>query len=86
METGRYTKLPLEERFCQLCNNNAVEDELHFLCVCPTFNVTRTKLYDDVCVRHPGLNTLNDEDKLILLLTKEQKCIGEYIYSQSLGV
>ena len=31
IEVGRYRDIPLKERICQLCNN-AVEDEIHFLC------------------------------------------------------
>ena len=32
------------ERVCKKCNNNAVEDEIHFLCECPMYDDLR-KLY-----------------------------------------
>ena len=30
IETGRYAKVPLQNRICQLCNSNQIEDEMHF--------------------------------------------------------
>ena len=35
IESGWHKKLSVEERVCKKCNNNAVEDEIHFLCECP---------------------------------------------------
>ena len=34
METGCFTNVLLENRTCVLCNNEEIEDEIHFLCVC----------------------------------------------------
>ena len=31
-ETGRYRNVPADERLCEICNLNLVEDEIHFLC------------------------------------------------------
>jgi len=31
IETGRYRKIPCDERLCSLCNCNNIEDETHFL-------------------------------------------------------
>ncbi len=36
IETGRYCNLKLEERICELCNQET-EDEAHFVCSCQTF-------------------------------------------------
>ena len=44
IELGRHKKLCVEERVCKKCNDNAVEDEIHFLCECPMYNDLR-KLY-----------------------------------------
>ena len=30
VETGRYNKIPLDERICPLCSCNKIEDEIHF--------------------------------------------------------
>ena len=35
IETGRFTRLNISERVCQICNNGSIEDEIHFLLTCP---------------------------------------------------
>ena len=34
IETGRFRNLPVEQRICELCELDMVEDEVHFLCTC----------------------------------------------------
>ena len=34
IEMGRYEKLAVEERVCNFCDADEVEDEKHFLCKC----------------------------------------------------
>ena len=50
IEKGRHCKpkLPIQERTCKLCNNNTVEDEQHFICVCPAYQILRQE-YIDKC-------------------------------------
>ena len=43
IETGRYDKLPVEDRRCLLCAE-AVEDELHYLVRCPRLESIRTTM------------------------------------------
>ena len=38
IERGRHLNIPREERLCQLCDMNKVEDEEHFILECPTYN------------------------------------------------
>jgi hypothetical protein len=48
IEIGRYTvprKTPVENRTCQLCNSNCIEDERHFVLNCPFFNTEREVLF-----------------------------------------
>ena len=40
IETGRFLGLNVEDRLCQVCDQNAVENEIHFLLHCT--------LYDDL--------------------------------------
>ena len=55
IETGRYVpifdktwkknrKRTANERLCKLCRLNDIENEYHFLCVCPVYNSRRTIL------------------------------------------
>jgi exonuclease III len=44
IELGRQVKpvkVPVQQRFCKLCNLGAVEDEDHFLLVCPAYQAIR---------------------------------------------
>ena len=41
IQTGRYNTLPRNERRCLICNTNDIEDEFHFICICPCYNDIR---------------------------------------------
>ncbi len=46
IELGRQIKpmkVPVQQRYCKLCNLDAVEDEDHFLLVCPTYQNVRKR-------------------------------------------
>ena len=60
IERGRYHNIPKAERTCKFCTLNAVENEYHFLLVCP-LNRKRTYLKHYYC-RWP---TLSKFDKLM---------------------
>lgn len=45
IETGRYENIPREQRICQFCNMRKVEDEYHFLLVCPNYRDLRRKFF-----------------------------------------
>ena len=44
VETGRYRKIPREERICNLCSGNAVDNEHHLLVTCSSLNEEREKI------------------------------------------
>ena len=44
IETGRHYRLKLEDRICKICEE-AIEDEIHFLCMCPGLKNIRTAYY-----------------------------------------
>ena len=41
VEVGRYNKIERNERKCKLCSLDDVEDEYHFILVCPRFDDLR---------------------------------------------
>jgi len=46
IELGRQVKpvkVPVQQRYCKLCNLGAVEDEDHFLFVCPAYQSVRER-------------------------------------------
>ena len=46
VETGRYTGFPYYQRSCCLCDLGKVEDQHHFLIICPTFKDQRLQLFN----------------------------------------
>ena len=70
IEVGRYhkpTSTPVSLRLCQRCQ--MVEDEIHFICVCPRFSTLRQELFAMVRVYYPPFQWLSTTDKFIYLLT-----------------
>jgi hypothetical protein len=46
IELGRQVmpvKVPVQQRYCKLCNLGAIEDEDHFLLVCPAYQSVRER-------------------------------------------
>ena len=86
IETGRYKKswLPKEERFCQLCKEDKVETELHFLTECTKLQPVRTKYFPKFKHKHPEFDQITNIKKLPILLGehKESCCLAaEYVYT-----
>ena len=48
IETGRFINLPPTERLCKICNSGDVEDELHFIFDCETYNTERESFFQRV--------------------------------------
>ena len=55
--TGRYDNLQRDERLCNLCNCNRIEDETHFLLHCPSFCSIRDMFFSKL---EPKLGYLKD--------------------------
>ena len=55
IENGRYENLPGEQRLCKSCNMNKIENEYHFLLVCPHFRELRSKYLKPYFCRWPTL-------------------------------
>ena len=45
IETGRYSRVALENRMCQICKENFIEDEIHFVCKCSAYSSIREHFY-----------------------------------------
>ena len=43
IETGRYHHIDRNNRICSLCNMNILENEYHFVLVCPLYSTIRDK-------------------------------------------
>ena len=68
IETGRYRNVPADERLCEICNLNLVEDEIHFLCFCPRYQELRTELYQNVLSLDCLFPQYTDTEKFRILM------------------
>ena len=57
IEKGRHLKRKqlIEERLCQFCNYQEVEDELHFFMMCPFYRIERNSLFSKIVLIQPNL-------------------------------
>ena len=78
IETGRYENIPREQRVCQFCNMRKVEDEYHFLLVCPNYRDLRRNFFKPYFCHWPTLI------KFEILLSKTSKpfitSLAKFIY------
>ena len=56
IEEGRYRNIIRNERICTRCNLNVVEDEFHFLIVCPFYSELRDSCLDIYYYFLPDIN------------------------------
>lgn len=91
IETGRYEKkknkdgkisqLVREERICMHCNMSKIEDEFHFLLVCPLYNCDRLNFVCDITTACNNFYLLSDKDKFFWILNNEDKNILVLLYN-----
>ena len=78
VETGQMRKLKPEERLCPFCNNNDIEDEIHFVMICPLYDGIRERQFR--CI--PELNDLDNmtlDDKFAYLMKNYWRSCLNYI-------
>lgn len=80
VETGRWINTPYEERKCQLCDNNDIGDEFHYLLLCPFFANERISLIKPYYYNRPNIlkymQLLQSKNKRLLSsLSKFVSCI-----------
>ena len=86
IERGRYTrpKTPVDDRKCRFCQNNAIEDEIHFLLICNKYNNIRSDMLNTVNNFVTGLSNLDSQTKFVTLLTNDQSevlhAVGKYLW------
>ena len=53
IESGRHNGIPRENRKCAFCNLNDIDDEYHFIIVCPFYNELRKEYIPKYFTRTP---------------------------------
>ena len=78
IERGRYNNTPRYDRVCKMCSLNEVEDEMHFILVCPVYADLRLLYIPRKYVIGKTIQKL-----YILLANQNEKCIqnvASYLY------
>ena len=88
IETGRYIrpyKKP-EERICPICKKD-IEDEIHFLTLCPAYQEKRKNLFEYLNKEYRiAVNRMAADDVFLLLINRSsknkpvQKLIAKYVF------
>ena len=68
VETGRYNKIPLDERICALCSGNKIEDETHLLLDCRRYSSTRDTFLSKIETKIDDIRKLSHENLISQLM------------------
>ena len=80
IETGCYSRVRPDERFCKVCGLNRVEDEYHFLFSCPLLQLERSSFYLEAISDIEGFMLKSDAEKTKFLLSEDMiKMMGNYV-------
>ena len=79
--TGRYDNIPRDERLCNLCNCNRIEDETHFLLDCPSFSSIRDMFFSKLEPKIPFLRLQSHESLLSHLVNSTDYFINIQLIS-----
>ena len=66
---------PVLERKCTLCSLNSIEDEVHFLIVCPFYSQPRSQLFSFLNCRYSTFKFLSSHEKFIYVLGSRDPAI-----------
>ena len=58
IEEGRRQNIDVRDRICKFCNLGDIEDEYHFLLVCPFYEVLRQDFLPLYCQTEPNIQKL----------------------------
>ena len=75
VETGRFRNEKRDDRLCNMCKNNEIEDEEHFLYKCTFYSEEREQLYNKTKMS----NQLNSTEKSKLLFTQYVRQFAKYV-------
>jgi hypothetical protein len=78
VEVGRYNATPLTNRTCELCKDESVEDEYHFLLKCKSYEVERENLFKIINDRDNQFMAMTDREKFAACQNIYQKVCASY--------
>ena len=79
VETGRFANVQLENRICEICDQNVIEDECHFLFECVKYADIRSTWEMEVRNQCKEMDFLNLEDQLAVLFNLLPRSTAKFI-------
>ena len=67
IEKGRHLKMQAHDRVCKLCDLNVIEDEFHFMMICPFYSTLRKTVLDEISEIH-NFDLLNNNDIFAIIM------------------
>jgi len=82
IETGRYTNIPLEYRLCIFCDDNAIEDEQHFIFNCSKYEDLRLAFYNDIGLTYFDAKYILEEPVMLQRFMSQDiiKIFSRFVY------
>jgi hypothetical protein len=77
IESDRYKQIPETERICQQCNQNDIENEIHFLMSCPKYVMKRKPVLESIYNKFPNTKNLCTEQLFIWILSAEDPVVNK---------
>ena len=79
IEVGRYVNKPISERICRVCEQNLVEDEIHFLCDCTKYSAERQSRFEKACNSNDMFTSLDSFEKFVYLMGNHERAVISFL-------
>lgn len=83
INTGAYENsgqpIPTDQRICLFCNNHTIENEMHFILECQTFEKNRNAFIKEFSDKCSNFNNLSKKEKLCCILNVENKELANMV-------
>ena len=70
VEKGRYARppIPLNQRVCEACHGDQIEDKYHFMMICEKYKAEREALISSIIRICPNFSTLTEWDNFFIYI------------------
>ena len=79
--THSFVNKKLEERTCEICHSDVIEDECHFLFNCPVYETPRNYWVTSLINKCPNFHTLELKEQLMFIFNEAPRSTAKFIKS-----
>ena len=79
IETGRFRNQPVQDRLCNLCEFNEIEDECHFLFKCSLYNDLRNDWIRNITDKTPDFVEMDTTTKFKVIFANHHRITAKFI-------